>query len=55
MTDIKRRYEQAISDALLRALSIDAVFVRPGDDDREPDMIYTVQDGKTLGVEVATA
>ena len=53
--DLKRRHERAVSDALLQALGIDAAFLRPGDDQGEPDMIYMVRNAETLGIEVATA
>jgi hypothetical protein len=53
--DLKRRHERAVSDSLLSALGITASFDRPGDDHDEPDMIYILGSGETLGIEVATA
>ena len=55
MGDLKRRHERARGDVLLRRLGITATFVRPGDDQGEPDVIYTLGNGETLGIEVATA
>src|SRR5947209_2701278 len=54
-SDLKRRHERARCASLLRRLGITASFVRPGDDQSEPDMIYTLGNGETLGIEVATA
>src|SRR4051794_9182227 len=51
---LKRQHERAVCDRLLRNLCIGATFVRLGDDRSEPDVIYS-HDGKTLGIEVATA
>ena len=55
MSSDKRRHERARCDILLRRLAITASFVRPGDDKGEPDMIYALGNGETLGIEVATA
>jgi len=52
--DLKREHEKAASDELLKALDIKASFKRLGDDTGEPDVIYE-REGKTLGIEVATA
>lgn len=51
---IKRRHEKAISDELLNALGIQAAFVRLGNDQDEPDVIYN-RDNRALGIEIATA
>ena len=52
---IKKGHEKAVADQLLEVLGINATFVRNGDpNQREPDVIYTI-DGRTIGIEVATA
>jgi hypothetical protein len=54
-SDLQRQHERARANFLLRGLGVTASFLRPGDDRGEPDMLYTLSNGKTLGVEVATA
>ena len=51
---LKRTHEKAVSDELLNALGVQAAFVRPGNDNDEPDVIYK-RDDHTLGIEIATA
>lgn len=53
--DLKREHERAVADGLLRTLNVNAVFKRLGNDKGESDVIYEREDGKTLGIEVATA
>lgn len=53
--EIKQGHEKAVADQLLEALKIIATFERNGDPDKnEPDAIYKI-DGRTVGIEVATA
>jgi hypothetical protein len=52
--DLKREHERAAGDELLKTLNIKAAFKTLGNDKNEPDIIYE-RDGKTLGIEVATA
>jgi hypothetical protein len=52
--DLKRKHENAIADELLKSLDVKAEFTRMGNDKKEPDVIYQ-KDGKTLGIEIATA
>ncbi len=47
-------HEKAIANQLLRALKLDGKFLRHGEDDCEPDLLYSL-DGKTVGIEIATA
>lgn len=54
MRERKREHEIAVCNRLLKALEINARFLRVGDDRSEPDVIYLVSKG-TLGIEVATA
>jgi hypothetical protein len=52
---VKNEHEKAVADQLVEALRIEAEFVGPGDPDKkEPDVIYQVE-GKSVGIEVATA
>jgi hypothetical protein len=52
---IKQRHEKAVADQVLKTLKIRSKFERFGDPDKnEPDVIYN-SDGKTVGIEVATA
>jgi len=53
--DLKKQHERAVCDRLLNALGIQASFQRYGNDRDEPDVIYRLPDGCTLGIEVATA
>lgn len=53
-TDIKRQHEVAVGNRLIRSLSLPATFLREGDDNGEPDVIYSWE-GALLGIEVATA
>jgi hypothetical protein len=43
-----------LANELLNALGIQAAFVRLGNDNGEPDVVYE-RDGHTLGIEIATA
>lgn len=52
--EVKEGHEKAIGNQLLRALKLDGKFLRHGDDDGEPDLLYSLG-GKTVGIEVATA
>ena len=49
----KEQHEIAIGNQFLNALECDHKFIRHGNDDGEPDIIYTVAD-KTVGLEIAT-
>ncbi len=51
---LKKKHEKAVCDNLLRALNINALFQRYGNDKTEPDIIYNLE-GRKLGIEVATA
>lgn len=52
---VKKGHEKAVADQLLETLKVESEFVRLGDPGkREPDVIYKVE-GKSVGVEVATA
>ena len=51
---LKKQHEVAVANRLLGNLSFPATFVREGDDDNEPDVIYSYE-GALLGIEVATA
>jgi hypothetical protein len=52
--DVKEGHEKAIGNQLLRALKLDSKFLRHGDDDGEPDLLYSLGD-KTVGIEIAAA
>ena len=52
--EVKEGHEKAIGDQLLRALKLEGKFLRHGEDDGEPDLIYSLDD-KTVGIEIATA
>jgi hypothetical protein len=52
--EVKEGHEKAIGDQLLRALKLNGKFLRHGEDDCEPDLLYSL-DGKTVGIEIATA
>jgi len=52
--DLKRQHEKAVADELLKTLEFESAFSRPGNDKNEPEVIYG-KDGKTLGIEIATA
>ena len=51
---VKEGHEKAIGRQLLKALKLNGKFLRHGEDECEPDLIYSL-DGKTVGVEIATA
>ena len=52
---IKQGHERAVAEQLLQVRSISATFESNGDPNKnEPDVIYRI-DGKTVGIEVATA
>jgi hypothetical protein len=52
---VKLGHEKAVADQLLATLQIAATFERQGDPSKnEPDVIYKL-DGRTVGIEVATA
>jgi hypothetical protein len=51
---LKRAHEKFVCDELLKALNLDAQFVRMGNDSAEPDALYRVEE-KTLGIEIGTA
>ncbi len=52
---IKQGHEKAVADELLKVLKVNATFERNGDANKnEPDVIYRI-DGRTVGIEVATA
>jgi hypothetical protein len=52
--EVKEGHEKAIGNQLLRALKLNGKFLRHGEDDCEPDLLYTF-DGKTVEIEIATA
>ena len=52
--EVKEGHEKAIGNQLLRALKLNGKFLRHGEDDCEPDLLYSL-DGKTVGIEIATA
>jgi hypothetical protein len=52
--EAKEGHEKAIGDQLLRALKLEGKFLRHDEDDGESDLIYSL-DGKTVGIEIATA
>jgi len=52
--EVKEAHEKAIGRQLLKALKLKGKFLRHGEDDGEPDLIYSL-DGKTVGIEIATA
>ena len=52
--EVKEGHEKAIGRQLLKALKLNGKFLRHGEDDGEPDLIYSL-DGKTVGIEIATA
>jgi hypothetical protein len=52
--EVKEGHEKAIGNQLLRALKLNGKFLRHGDDDGEPDLLYSLG-GKTVGIEIATA
>ena len=52
--EVKEGHEKAIGNQLLRALKVDGKFLRHGEDDDEPDLLYSLG-GKTVGIEIATA
>ena len=52
--EVKEAHEKAIGRQLLKALKLNGKFLRHGEDDGEPDLIYSL-DGKTVGIEIATA
>ena len=52
--EVKEAHEKAIGRQLLKALKLNGKFLRHGEDDGEPDLIYSL-DGKTMGIEIATA
>ena len=51
---VKEGHEKAIGNQLLRALKLNGRFLRHGEDDGEPDLLYSLGD-KTVGIEIATA
>jgi hypothetical protein len=53
--ELKYEHEKAVCENLLKALQINLVFIRHGDDKGEPDIIFSNSENKTLGIEVATA
>jgi hypothetical protein len=53
--DLKKLHERGVCDRLLHALGVQASFERYGNDRDEPDVIYRLGEGGTLGIEVATA
>jgi hypothetical protein len=52
--EVKEGHEKAIGNQMLRALKLDGKFLRHGDDDGEPDLLYSLG-GKTVGIEIAAA
>ena len=52
--EVKEGHEKAVGNQLLRALKLDGKFLRHGEDDGEPDLLYSL-DGQTVGIEIATA
>jgi len=52
--EVKKAHEKAIGRQLLKALKLKGKFLRHGEDDGEPDLIYSL-DCKTVGIEIATA
>jgi hypothetical protein len=52
--EVKEGHEKAIGNQLLRAVKLDGKFLRHGEDDDEPDLLYSLG-GKTVGIEIATA
>ena len=46
--EVKEVHEKASGNQLLRALKLDGKFLRHGEDDGEPDLLYSL-DGKTVG------
>jgi hypothetical protein len=52
--EVKEGHEKAIGRQLLKALKLNGKFLRHGEDNGEPDLIYSL-DGKTVGIEIATA
>ena len=52
--EVKEGHEKAIGNQLLRALKLDGKFLRHGEDDGEPDLLYSLED-RTVGIEIATA
>jgi hypothetical protein len=52
--EVKEGHEKAIGNQLLRALKLDGKFLRHGDDDGEPDLLYSLG-GKNVGIEIAAA
>ena len=53
--DLKKQHERGVCDRLLYALGVQASFERYGNERDEPDVIYRLGEGSTLGIEVATA
>ena len=52
--EVQEGHEKAIGDQFLSALKLDGKFLRHGEDDSEPDLLYSLE-GKTVGIEIATA
>jgi hypothetical protein len=52
--NLKRAQERFIGDTLLATLGFHAEFVRMGDDQGEPDVVYRAN-GRTVGIEVGVA
>jgi|GEM_PF-1421605 len=50
----QHRHERRTGDSLLRALGIQAEFLRHGDEESEPDLLYSIAD-QTVGIEVTAA
>lgn len=51
---LKEQHEVAIGNALLRSLRCDGQFICHGEDDGEPDLIYSIA-RRRVGMEIATA
>jgi hypothetical protein len=52
--NLKVEHEEAVAKDILKTLNLEAEFWRHGDDANEPDVLFK-QQGKILGIEVATA
>jgi hypothetical protein len=52
---IQKQHEKAVCESLLNALNLRADFLREGNDKDEPDMLYMLDAGVILGIEVGTA